>query len=36
MEHGLESGMGAGMYDLMGVLFFAAMGWILYKTALKK
>lgn len=36
MEHSLEAGMGAGLYDLMGVLFFAAMGWILYKTALKK
>lgn len=32
----LESNLGIGGYYLLGVAFFAAMGWILYKTALKK
>lgn len=32
----LSSAMGISGYYLLGVLFFAAMGWILYKTALKK
>lgn len=36
MEETLHTGIGTNMYYLMGVLFFAAMGWILYKTALKK
>ena len=36
MEESLSSGLGTNMYYLMGVLFFAFMGWILYKTALKK
>ncbi|MEI2748749.1 MAG: OPT/YSL family transporter [Ferruginibacter sp.] len=36
MEETLSSGMGAGMYAILGVLFFAAMGLILYRTALKK
>ena len=36
MEETLTSGMGAGMYAILGVLFFAAMGLILYRTALKK
>jgi OPT family oligopeptide transporter len=36
MEHAISSGVGTNMYYLLGVLFFAAMGWILYKTAMKK
>lgn len=36
MEEGISSGIGINMYYLMGVLFFAAMGGILYKTAMKK
>lgn len=36
MEHAISSGIGTNMYYLLGVLFFAAMGWILYKTAMKK
>jgi OPT family oligopeptide transporter len=32
----LSSAMGINGYYLLGVLFFALMGWILYKTALKK
>ncbi len=36
MEGAISSGIGANMYYLLGVLFFAAMGWILYKTAMKK
>jgi len=32
----LSNAMGINGYYLLGVLFFAAMGWILYKTALKK
>lgn len=36
MEESLTSGMGTSMYYLLGVLFFAAMGWILYRTAVKK
>jgi putative OPT family oligopeptide transporter len=36
MEETLSSGMGACMYAILGVLFFAAMGLILYRTALKK
>jgi len=36
MEESLTSGMGSNMYYLLGVLFFAAMGWILYRTAMKK
>ena len=36
MEGGLTSSLGEHGYFLMGVLFFAAMGWVLYKTALKK
>ena len=35
MEGGLTSSLGEHGYFLMGVLFFAAMGWVLYKTALK-
>lgn len=36
MEESISHGIGTNMYYLMGVLFFAAMGWILYKTAMKK
>jgi hypothetical protein len=36
MEAGLEHGLSQSGYYLLGVAFFAAMGWILYKTALKK
>jgi OPT family oligopeptide transporter len=36
LEEKLTLGMGVNMYYLLGVLFFALMGWILYKTALKK
>jgi OPT family oligopeptide transporter len=36
MEAGFSGAIGHGAYQILGVLFFAAMGWILYKTALKK
>jgi putative OPT family oligopeptide transporter len=36
LEGAISSGIGTNMYYLLGVLFFAAMGWILYKTAMKK
>jgi OPT family oligopeptide transporter len=36
MEAGFSGAIGHGAYQLLGVAFFAAMGWILYKTALKK
>ncbi len=36
MEGKLTQAMGEHGYNLMGVLFFALMGWMLYKTALKK
>ncbi|MEO6252268.1 MAG: oligopeptide transporter, OPT family [Ferruginibacter sp.] len=36
LEGSISSGIGTNMYYLLGVLFFAAMGWILYKTAMKK
>ncbi|MEO5673460.1 MAG: oligopeptide transporter, OPT family [Chitinophagales bacterium] len=35
-EHVLTGILGTGGYNLLGVLFFAAMGFILYKTAMKK
>ncbi|MBS1510856.1 MAG: oligopeptide transporter, OPT family [Bacteroidetes bacterium] len=35
-EKGISGGLGTGLYYLLGVAFFAVMGWILYKTALKK
>lgn len=35
-EDALSGGMGTYAYYLLGVLFFAAMGYILYKTAIKK
>ena len=36
MEHSLSTALGTGGYFLLGVLFFATMGWMLYRTALKK
>jgi hypothetical protein len=36
LEETLSSGLGINGYYLLGVLFFALMGWILYRTALKK
>ncbi|MEO8769431.1 MAG: OPT/YSL family transporter [Ferruginibacter sp.] len=36
MEGKLTEAMGDHAYDLLGVAFFAAMGWMLYKIALKK
>lgn len=36
LEHGIVGASSEGMYALLGVLFFALMGWILYRTALKK
>jgi len=36
MENVLHHNLGEGGYFLLGVLFFAAMGWMLYKTALRK
>ncbi|MEO6729970.1 MAG: OPT/YSL family transporter [Ferruginibacter sp.] len=36
LEHSLSSALTTNGYFLLGVLFFATMGWMLYKTALKK
>ena len=37
LESGISQALGGiHMYDLLGVAFFALMGWILYKTAMKK
>ena len=36
MEGSLSQWLGTNGYYLLGVLFFAAMGWMLYRTALKK
>ncbi len=37
MEASISGALGSvHMYDLLGVAFFALMGWILYKTAMKK
>ena len=36
MEHALTDILGTYGYFMMGVLFFATMAWMLYKTALKK
>jgi uncharacterized oligopeptide transporter (OPT) family protein len=36
MEAGLENLIGTYGYFVMGVAFFTGMGWMLYKTALKK
>jgi uncharacterized oligopeptide transporter (OPT) family protein len=36
MEHAIAENLGAGLYQVIGVLFFVAMGWVLYKIATKK
>jgi len=36
MENGLSNMLGVSGYSLFGVAFFALMGWMLYRTALKK
>lgn len=36
LEHGISQSLGLYGYYLLGILFFAAMGWMLYRTALKK
>src|SRR5574343_1821309 len=36
MEHGLTTSLGDNGYFALGVLFFALMGWILYRNAMKK
>lgn len=36
VEEGLVHALGTNGYFFLGVLFFAVMGWMLYKTALKK
>jgi hypothetical protein len=36
MEAGIENSIGTYGYFMLGVAFFAGMGWMLYKTALKK
>ena len=36
LEEGLVHALGTNGYFFLGVLFFAVMGWMLYKTALKK
>ena len=36
LEHGIESAIGADMYQLLAVVFFVAMAVILYRTAMKK
>ncbi len=36
MENSIKGGLSTNGYYMLGVLFFAIMGWILYKTALKK
>jgi OPT family oligopeptide transporter len=36
MEHSVAALLGDGGYQLLGVLFFVIMGWVLYKTAVKK
>ena len=35
-EHGLTSALGGGGYAILGVLFFAAMAFLLYRQAIKK
>lgn len=35
-ENGLTNALGKSGYDIMGVLFFALMAWLLYRTAMKK
>lgn len=36
LEHSLVSGMGEPLYHLLGVFFFAVMGWVLYQIAIRK
>ena len=36
LEHGLSAALGTTGYYLLGVLFFAFMGWVLYRIAMKK
>ncbi|MEP7106584.1 MAG: OPT/YSL family transporter [Ferruginibacter sp.] len=36
LEHSLSTALSIPGYFLLGVLFFATMGWMLYRTALKK
>ena len=36
MEHGLSANLGTTGYYLLGVIFFAFMGWVLYRIAMKK
>jgi OPT family oligopeptide transporter len=36
MEAGFSGAIGHGAYQILGVAFFVLIGWILYKTALKK
>lgn len=36
LEGPISSSIGTNMYYALGVLFFAVMGWMLYKTAIKK
>jgi len=36
LEGAISNSIGTNMYYLLGVLFFAVMGWMLYKTAIKK
>jgi OPT family oligopeptide transporter len=36
LEESLEGGLSTNGYYLLGVVFFALMGWMLYRTALKK
>jgi putative OPT family oligopeptide transporter len=35
-EHGLTNAFGEAGYEIMGVLFFLLMAWLLYRTAMKK
>jgi OPT family oligopeptide transporter len=35
-ENGLTTALGKAGYEIMGVLFFALMAWLLYRTAIKK
>lgn len=36
LEDSIKNGLSTDGYYLLGILFFAAMGWMLYRTALKK
>ncbi|MBK9108525.1 MAG: oligopeptide transporter, OPT family [Saprospiraceae bacterium] len=35
LEHGISNTFGAGMYQILGVLFFAGLSFLLYRTATK-